>query len=190
MMMEKMATSISNRWWVLVLDGVLAIIFGVIAWVWPGLTVLTLVTLFGAYALVTGVVRLFTAYHARREGHSPWLFVFQGLLGIVTGIIVFVWPGISALALLYVIGAWAIVTGVSEIVAAVSMRRVIDNEWFLGLAGAASILFGVLVIIFPGAGAVGLVWAIGLYAIFFGVMLIALGIRLRGLGHPSAPAAA
>jgi uncharacterized membrane protein HdeD (DUF308 family) len=126
---------------------------------------------------------LIAAYAARRVGEIPWLFVFRGLLGIAAGVVVFVWPDISALALLYVIAAWAFLTGISELVAAVSLRRMIDNEWFMALAGIASIVFAVLLAIFPGDGAVALVWTIGIYAIFFGVMLVALGVRLRGWGQ-------
>jgi len=179
--MVSIAKAVTDKWWHFVLDGVLAIIFGAMAWVWPGPTVYTLVVLFGAYSLVGGVIRLFTADNARREGQSPWLFVFQGLLGIATGIIVFVWPGISGLALLYVIGFSAVFMGTSEIVAAISLRKVITNEWFLGLSGVASIVFGLLVAIFPGSGALALVWAIGLYAIVFGASLVALGLRLHGM---------
>jgi uncharacterized membrane protein HdeD (DUF308 family) len=181
--MEQFAKSVTDNWWVLIFEGILAILFGAVAWIWPGLTVVALVALFGAFSIVTGVMSLVAAYAARRVGQSPWLFVFRGVLGIGAGIVVFVWPDISALALLYVIAAWAFLSGISELMAAISLRRTIDNEWFMALAGIASIVFGVLVAIFPGAGAVALVWTIGIYAIFFGVMLVALGVRLRGLGE-------
>ncbi len=142
--MKNFAKNITNRWWLLVLQGILAIAFGVVAWVWPGLTVLTLVILFGAYAFAGGVMSLFAAGGARREGDSPWPFILQGLLGIATGILVAVWPDISALSLLFVIAGFAIASGIFEVVSAIELRKSIDNEWFLALAGIASIGFGVL----------------------------------------------
>jgi len=181
--MNDMAKAITSRWWLPLLDGVLAILFGLLAWVWPGLTILTLVVLFGAYAFVSGVVNLGAAFHAQRLGHSPWYFVLRGVLGIGAGIVVWVWTGISALALLYVIAIWAIVTGIFEAGIALEMRRQIEHAWLLGLAGIASIMFGVLVAFFPGAGAVALVWTIGIYAIVIGVLLVALGFRLRSVNR-------
>jgi uncharacterized membrane protein HdeD (DUF308 family) len=181
--MEGIAKSITNQWWLVVLDGILAVVFGVAAWVWPDLTVDTLVILFGAYAFVSGVMSLFAAGGARRDGDSPWPFIFRGVLGIGTGIVVAVWPDISAVSLMYVIAAFAFVFGVFEVVAAIQLRKVIDNEWFLALAGIASIAFGVIAAIDPGDGAVALVWAIGVYAVFVGILLIALGVRLHGWGQ-------
>jgi uncharacterized membrane protein HdeD (DUF308 family) len=192
--MQGIAKSVTNQSWLLILQGILAVVFGVVAWVWPDLTVATLVILFGAFAFATGVMNLVAAFGASRVGASPWGFVFRGLLGIGVGIVVAVWPDISALSLLYVIAAWAIVTGVYELAAAIELRKLIDNEWWLGLAGVASIAFGVLVALFPGDGAVALVWTIGVYAIVIGTFLIALGVRLHGLGRhlpsPSATATA
>jgi uncharacterized membrane protein HdeD (DUF308 family) len=186
--MENIAKSITNQWWLLIVEGILAVAFGVVAWVWPDLTVATLIILFGAYAIAFGVMNFVAAAGLRREGESPWPFIFRGLLGIGLGVVVIVWPDISALTLLYVIAAWAVVTGVTEVIAAIELRKLIENEWFLGLAGVASIVFGVLVAIYPGAGAVALVWTIGVYAIVVGILLIALGVRLHGLDQrlPSA----
>jgi uncharacterized membrane protein HdeD (DUF308 family) len=181
--MQAIAKSITDKWWLVLLEGVLAIGFGFIAWVWPGLTVATLVLLFGAFAFADGVLNLIAAPRANRLGESPWGFIFQGVLGIGTGILVAIWPDISALALMYVIAFWAITIGILQIVAAIELRKVIDNEWFLGLAGVASIVFGVLAAIFPGGGAVAVVWAIGLYAIIFGSFLVALSFRLHGWGR-------
>ena len=181
--MQPIAKNVTNKWWLLVLQGILAVFFGATAWVWPGLTVVTLVILFGAYAFAGGVVSLFAAGGARRMGDSPWPFIFLGLLGIASGVIVAVWPDISALSLLYVVAAFALVTGAFEVVTAIQLRKVIDNEWFLALAGLASIAFGVLTAIFPGNGAVAIVWTIGVYAIVFGGLLIALGFRLHSWGR-------
>jgi uncharacterized membrane protein HdeD (DUF308 family) len=181
--MQSYAKALTNQSWLLIFDGILAIIFGIVAWVWPDLTVTTLVILFGAFAFVVGVMNLAAAVGMSRMGQSPWPFIFRGVLGIGTGIVVAVWPDISATALLYVIAAYAIVIGIFELAAAIELRKLIDNEWLLALAGVASIAFGVLVAIYPGDGAVALVWTIGIYAIFFGVVLIALGFRLHGWGR-------
>jgi uncharacterized membrane protein HdeD (DUF308 family) len=181
--MQRIAKAISDDWWLFTLEGILAIAFGVSAWVWPGLTIGTLVILFGAFSISAGVISLFAAFEARRLGESPWGYIFQSLLNVGTGVAVLAWPDISARALLYVIAAWAIVSGIYEVAAAIELRKLIDNEWFLAMGGLASIAFGVLVAVFPGRGAVALVWTIGLYAIAFGIMLIALGFRLRGSGQ-------
>jgi uncharacterized membrane protein HdeD (DUF308 family) len=116
-------------------------------------------------------------------GDSPWPFIFRGVLGIGTGFLVAVWPDISATALLYVIAAYAIVIGIFEVFAAIELRKIVDNEWLLATAGVASIAFGVLAAIYPGDGAVAIVWTIGIYAIFFGSLMIALGFRLHGWGR-------
>jgi len=177
-----MLATVARSWWTLVLRGVLAIVFGVVAWLLPDTALRALIVVFAAYALVDGVFALIAAFgRGGEERRLP--LILEGVLGIGAGIVALVWPGLTTLALLYVIAAWAIVTGVFEIIAAVELRREIDNEWFLGLAGAASILFGVLAIIFPGTGALAVVWMIASYAIIFGVLLIALGFRLRGMGE-------
>ena len=170
-----------RNWWALALRGVAAVLFGVVAWVWPDLTVTVLVALFGAYALVDGVFAIVAAIRAA-ERQARWgPLLFEGVLGIVAGIVALVWPDLTELALLYFIAAWAIVTGVFEIVAAVRLRREIRGELFLGLAGVASVLFGLLLIAFPGDGAVALVWLIGSYAVIVGILLLVLAFRLRGL---------
>ena len=186
--MTTMLATLARNWWVFVLRGVLAILFGIAAWVWPGLTLTALVYLFGAYALVDGVFAVVAGIASRGENRRWWGELLVGVAGIVLGILTFVWPGVTALALLYLIAAWALVTGVFEIVAAIQLRAVIENEWLLGLGGLASVLFGVLLIVFPGAGALGLLWLIGAYAVLFGVLVIALGLRLRGMREDVATA--
>jgi uncharacterized membrane protein HdeD (DUF308 family) len=163
------------------LRGLAAVLFGIGAFVWPGITLSALVLLFGAYALVDGGLAVF---HAFASG-TPFrgLRAVEGLAGIAIGIVALVWPGITALALLYLIAGWAIITGILEIVAAVELRKTIENEWRLGLGGIASVAFGVLVALQPGAGALALTWLIGGYAIIFGVVLIALGFRLRAVNQ-------
>jgi uncharacterized membrane protein HdeD (DUF308 family) len=175
---------LSRSWWIMAVRGAAAVIFGVLALIWPEITLLALVLVFGAYALVDGLFALVAAVRGRQlaGGSRAWL-VLEGLLGVGAGIVTVVWPDITALALLWVIAFWAVLTGVLEIVAAVRLRRVLDNEWLLILAGALSIVFGLILIVFPREGAVGLVWLIGSYAIVFGIVLFGLALRLRGLGR-------
>jgi uncharacterized membrane protein HdeD (DUF308 family) len=188
--MASISKSITDQWWLVLLEGVLAVLFGVIAWVWPDITVATLVILFGAYALASGIMNFYAAYAQHKLGASPWPFIFRGIVGVVAGIVVAVWPDISAISLFYVIAAWAIVTGIYALVGAVALRKVIDNEWLLGLAGICSVAFGVLAMIYPGDGALALIWTIGVYAIAFGFMLIVLGFRLHSWGRKLTSAAA
>jgi uncharacterized membrane protein HdeD (DUF308 family) len=175
---------LSRSWWILAVRAVAAVIFGLLALIWPQITLLALVLVFGAYALVDGVFALVAAARGRQlaGGSRGWL-VLEGLLGIGAGIVALLWPGITALALLWVIAFWAVLTGVLEIIAAVRLRRVLDNEWLLVVAGALSIVFGLILMIWPGSGAIGLVWLIGIYAIAFGIVLGGLALRLRGLGR-------
>ncbi|HJV04658.1 MAG TPA: DUF308 domain-containing protein, partial [Actinomycetota bacterium] len=128
------------------------------------------------------------AIRRAQQRREWWPLVLEGVAGIGIAIITVIWPGVTALALLYLIAAWALVTGVMEIVAAIRLRKVIRGEFFLGLAGVASIAFGIIAILFPGEGALALVWLIGSYAILFGILLIALGIRLRSFRGAAPPA--
>jgi uncharacterized membrane protein HdeD (DUF308 family) len=171
----------TSSWWALVLRGLAAIGFGVLAFLWPHITLTALVFLWGAYALVDGVLAIAAGVKSHGENKRWWVMLLEGILGVAAGVIAFVIPGITALVLLIVIAAWAMVTGVFEIAAAIQLRKFIKGEWLLGLAGVASVLFGVALLLNPGAGAIALVWVIGAYAIFFGVLLIALGLRLHSL---------
>ncbi len=174
---------ITRNWWTVGLRGVAAIVFGVAALIWPGLTLQVLVWLFGAFALVDGAFTLFMGIDSHEHNQRWWAMALGGLSGIVLGVLTFLWPAVTGLVLLYFIGAWAIVTGVLEIVAAIELRRLISGEWAMILGGILSIAFGVLLAVFPGAGAVGLVWAIGIYAIVFGILLLGLAFRLRGINE-------
>ncbi|NLD71493.1 MAG: HdeD family acid-resistance protein [Chloroflexi bacterium] len=176
-----MLFDLARRWWVVALRGVVAVVFGILAFVWPELTLLTLITLFGAFALVDGVLSLIAGLSSIQTNERWWAELIEGLVGIAFGLVVFFWPEVTALALLYLIAGWAVVTGILEIVAAIRLRRVITGEWAMILGGIASILFGVLLAAFPGAGILGLAWLIGLYAVLFGVLLIIVGLRLRGM---------
>ena len=192
-----MLTQLTRNWWAVALRGVVAIFYGVIALVWPGLTLEILVLLFGAYALVDGVFAIIASF-THRTGHDRWWVLFlEGLVGIAAGIITVLRPGLATLVLLFVISFWAIVTGVLEIVAAIRLRKEIQGEWMLALGGIASLVFGVLLLLFPAAGALTVAWLIGAYAIIFGAMLLGLGLRLRkrgmlhdGVGPASPPVSA
>jgi uncharacterized membrane protein HdeD (DUF308 family) len=171
--------SLAKNWWALALRGVAAIIFGVLAFVLPGVTLAALILLFGSYALVEGVLNILAAVRGRGDDQPWWALLFEGLVSVAAGIVTFVLPGLTELALLYMIAAWAIVTGVFEIVAAIRLRRRITGEAWLAVNGVLSIAFGVLTMLIPGAGAVSLVWLIGWYAFVFGVLLLGLAFRLR-----------
>jgi uncharacterized membrane protein HdeD (DUF308 family) len=174
-----MLQTLAKGWWLVLLRGIAAILFGILAFVWPGLTLLTLVLLYGAYALVDGIFALIGAFTGGAKPVPTWWLIIVGLAGIVAGIVTFIWPGITALVLVVFIGAWAIVHGIFEIVGAIKLRKEIDNEWWLILAGALSVIFGIIVLVAPGAGALGLIWVIGAYSIAFGVLLVGLSLRLR-----------
>jgi uncharacterized membrane protein HdeD (DUF308 family) len=163
------------------------VLFGVSALVTPGLTLAILVLLYGAYALVDGIFAVAAAVVGRPYG-SPWCaMLIRGLLGIAVGIMTFAWPGITELALLFIIAARAVVTGGFEIAAAIRLRKEIQGEWLLGFSSALSVLFGLAVMVYPAAGALATVWLIGSYAILFGVSLLVLGFRLRSMMQRAAP---
>lgn len=167
------------NWWLLALRGLVAVLFGVLAFVWPGATLITLVWLFGAFALVNGFLSLVLAAKAPKGYPRLGSLILGGLLGILAGLLTFVMPGITALGLLMLIAAWAIVTGVMEVVAAIRLRKIIANEWLLILAGIASVAFGVVLFLQPAAGALALIWWIGAWALIFGILLIVLAFRMR-----------
>src|ERR671916_3338776 len=170
---------LSRNWWLLALRGLAAMVFGVLAFVWPGITLWALVLLFGAYMLVDGIFAIVAAVRAAGREARWWLLLVEGVLGVLAGLVAFLWPGITALALLYLVAAWAIVTGILQIVGAIRLRREIEGEWALILGGILSVLFGVLLVVLPGPGILALVWLIGAYAVAFGVILIVLAFRVR-----------
>jgi uncharacterized membrane protein HdeD (DUF308 family) len=178
-----MFEALISKWWVLALRGILGILFGLVALVYPGITLVTLVLFLGAYAVVDGVFALFTAVGG--AGNDRLWYVLEGIIGIGVGILIFSFPGISERLLIYVIAAWAILTGVLEIMAGFELP--ISRDWLLVLAGLASVVFGVLVFINPGSGALAIVWLIGIYALVFGAVLVVLAFRLRGLGSSASP---
>ncbi|WP_307727413.1 DUF2784 family protein [Massilia rhizosphaerae] len=175
-----------RSWWVPALRGLLGIVFAVLAVAWPGLTLLTLVALFAAYAILGGIASLAGALRHRTGGEMRWDAVILGLVSIGAGLVAAYHPAATALLLVLIMGANALVVGVLDILAAIRLRRAIAGEWMLALAGLASIVFGALVFARPGAGAVALVWFVSLYAFVTGVLLLALGVRMRALGRTAA----
>jgi uncharacterized membrane protein HdeD (DUF308 family) len=183
----------TRNWWAVVLRGVAAIVFGLAAILMPRLSLAALVLAFGAYAFVNGVFAFVSAVRTR-PGEPPWwLLALEGIAGLVAGVGTLFFPGITAVALLYVIALWALVTGGLQIATAIRLRKSISNEWLLALAGIASIGFGLLLTVFPEAGALALVMWAGVYAIVIGTVMVALGIRLRvlhGAAEPPLPRSA
>jgi len=184
-------TSVS--WWSLVLRGAVAIIFGILAYLMPGLTLQALVLVFGAYAVVDGAFAIASGIRSDRERGRDWLLVLGGVAGIIAGVLAWILPGMTALVLITIIGAWAIVTGVFEIAAALRLRSVLRHTWIFIVEGVVSVLFGLFVLIAPGAGALALIWLIAAYAIVSGAMLVVFGLRLKSDGSmaramPSPPA--
>jgi len=174
---------LAKHWWVLLLRGILAILFGIFAYAWPGLTLLTLIIIYATYALVDGIMALFAALtHHPGAGRAGWLALI-GVLSVAFGLITFFWPGETALVLMLLIGVWAVARGIFEIVAAIQLRKQISDEWFWILSGIVSILFGALFLVHPGAGAVALVWIIATYAIIYGGFLVAFSFRLKKHRH-------
>ncbi len=173
---------LAKNWWLLLLRGIAAVVFGVLAFVWPGITLLTLILFYGAYALIDGVLAIVSAITGGAPAPRWWLAII-GLAGIAAGILTFAWPGITALVLLFFIAGWAIAIGVFQIIGAIRLRKEIDNEWYLILCGVISVLFGIGVMIVPGAGALALIWVIGIYAIVEGILYIALAFRLKKHVH-------
>lgn len=174
-----MIRSYIGDWRLLTLRGVAAILFGIATLTWPSMTLWVLVFMWGVYAIVDGVAALAAAITGRGVlPHRGWL-VFTGLASIAAGIAAFVWPAITALVLLYLIAAWAFVTGVVQISTAISMRKQITNEWVLGIAGVLSLVLSVLLIVAPVTGALAVTWAIGGYAVVYGGMLLTLAWEVR-----------
>jgi len=183
-----MATLSGMHWWALALRGIVAILFAILAFIVPGVTLAAIVLLFGAYALVDGIVAIVSAIRAA-HGHRPWgAFLLEGVVGIVAGLITLFVPAITLAFLIYVVGAWAIITGVLEIAAAVRLRKHVPGEWLLVLTGVVSVVFGVIVFFAPLVGAYAIAVWLGVYAFMFGILMLSLAFRLRSL-HAAAPLA-
>jgi uncharacterized membrane protein HdeD (DUF308 family) len=176
-----MLSTIMQRWWILLIRGISATVFGVVAIVWPGITLLTLVILYGAVALIDGLAGIALGVRGGVAGRTWWEMILLGLLGVIAGVVAFAWPGLTAVVLLVIIALWAIIRGVLEIIGAIALRKIIQGEWLLILSGVLSIGFGVLLLLQPAAGALAVMWLIGIYMLAFGITTIALSLRLRRL---------
>jgi uncharacterized membrane protein HdeD (DUF308 family) len=180
MMLQNVGAQIVLRnWWMLAVRGVLAIIFGLVVLLFPGIAILAFIYVFAAYAIIDGIVAIVVSL-SERGTFARWIWVLvEGILGILAGIVAIAYPGLTALVLLYIVAAWAVLTGILEIVAAVTFRGQIALEWALNLAGLFSILFGFLLFIQPGTGILTILWLVGVYAIVFGVLFIVRALQLR-----------
>lgn len=168
--------TMAEHWWVVLLRGVLAIAFGVLAYTWPGLTVVILVAIWGAYALVDGIVGVVAGIRGKWGS-----LVVIGLIGIAAGIVAFLWPGLTAITLLWVLAFWAIVAGVLQISAAIRLRKDVQGEWLWVLSGILTIGLGVLFFLYPGAGILSVTWLVAALAIVWGILLVMLSFKLKGL---------
>lgn len=174
---------VTGAWRMFAIRGVAAIVFGALAFIWPGTTLGVLVFLFGAYVLVDGIALLVSLIRgdadARRNG---WAVGIMGVVGIVAGVFTFVSPALTALSLLYVVAFWAIATGTLQVIAAIALRREIDGEFWMALGGLASIVFGTFLVAFPGEGLLSLVWLVGIWSVVFGASSLGLAYRLHKVG--------
>jgi uncharacterized membrane protein HdeD (DUF308 family) len=174
--------ALADNWWLLLLRGVASILFGTLAFIWPGLTLVALIFLWGAYAVIDGGIALWAAISGRAGEMAPrWWLIVVGIVGVLVGLVAFSSPGVTALVLLMFIAGWAIVIGALEIWGAIQLRKEIEGEWWLILSGLLSMAFGILLIARPGSGALALVWIIAAFAVLHGCTLIALALRLKNL---------
>ncbi len=179
---KQLAKILARNWWMLLLRGFVAILFGILTWVMPRVSLEFLVLLFGAFVLLDGVFGAGIAIAGWKEYEDWWVLLLWGFVGVGIGILTFAAPVVTGLVLLFFIAVWAIATGVLEIVVAIRLRREVENEWLLILGGLVSILLGIFLMMSPGAGALALIWLIGIYAVAFGIVLVMLASKLRNFG--------
>jgi uncharacterized membrane protein HdeD (DUF308 family) len=182
---DAMDKLLQKAWWMLALRGAAGVLFGVLAILWPGITLLVLVALFAAYAFVTAIVSVSAGIQNRKTDKGWWLLLVLGIVAFAAGVVSVMYPDVTALFLVVLMGANALFTGALDIAIAVRLRKTIKGEWLLVLAGILSIVFGTLVLIFPGAGALALVWMVSFYSTFTGVLLLALAFRMRSSAKPT-----
>lgn len=172
---------LGRHWGWIALRGAVAVLLGLLAFVLPGLTLAALVIVWGAYALVDGALALVAGWRIRDAGRPLWPLVLAGVLGVLAGLVALIWPGLAALSLVVLIACWSVAAGLFQLIAAVRFRKEIRGEWLLALSGVLAVVFGVLVLMQPAAGALVLTWLFGSYTLASGVLLIALALRLRRL---------
>ena len=189
--MEDVEIRLALSWRALALRGALAVLFGVLAFFWPGLFWLVVVYTFGAYALIDGIMAIVLAVTAHGRVGPWWALLLEGVVGIAVAVLAFAWPGITELAMLYLIAGWCLAIGVLEIVAAIQLWRYLEGVWLLAVSGVLSVILGLGLAIVPGAGLLAVAWWVGAYLVVFGALLLALAFRLRGLTrHARRPEAA
>ena len=186
--MDTYLTFLERNWWFLLIRGIAAIIFGIAAFAWPGMSIALLVMVFGAYVLVDGVMGVIDSIRYRDRLSNWWLWLLEGVLGVAVGLLTLLMPGVTAYLLVIFIAAWSIIGGILRIVAAINLRKEIEIEWFLALGGAVSVLFGVLLMVVPAAGSLSLGWLIGMWAVLLGALFVMLAFRLRAAGKSRADA--
>lgn len=179
--MDRTLNYLAGNWWVVLLRGLAAIVFGILAFMWPGLTLAVLVIMFGAFIFVDGIFGTIDAIKHRKELDNWWFWLLDGIVGVLAGAVMLFMPGISAVVLLFFIAAWSIVGGVMRIFAAIQLRKHITGEWLLVLSGVLSIVFGIAIVAVPHAGLVSIAWIIGIWALAFGILFVMLAFRLRKL---------
>lgn len=171
--------TLTRNWWVLLLRGLGAIAFAIVTWVWPGLTIAVFILLFGAFTFADGALALWGAITGPKGDRDRWVLLLWGLVGLGTGVLALLAPGLVAASFIFLIAGWAILTGILEIVAAIRLREQIKGEWVLIVAGLVSVAFGVVIALRPGAGAVAISWLVAGYAFFFGLLLVVLSFKVR-----------
>ncbi|MBO9155147.1 HdeD family acid-resistance protein [Chitinophaga sp. GCM10012297] len=179
-----MIHELAKYWWLIVLRGVLAVLFAVVAFLWPAITLAILVIFLGAYLLVDGLFALIHGFRVMKTDSSWWGFVLLGLAGIAAGLVCLFMPGITALFLVTLVALWSLVTGILEIVIAIRLRKELTGEWMLIVAGIFSVIFGILLFMQPLAGVVVISWWLGVYALFLGIFLLSVGFRLKKVSNP------
>ncbi len=177
-----MLTELSKSWWLFLLRGLAAIVFGILVFIWPTQGWSALVILFGVFALLDGIVTLVTGVEFHKYFDGWWAVVLEGVVGIVIGGLTLVWTGTAGQVLYYLVAAWMALTGIGELVTAIRFRSYIPGEWSMVFTGILSIVSAVLMFVFPGAGLVALVWVIGIFAIFYGIMQLVFSNQLHNLG--------
>lgn len=176
---QNMMTSLSRNWWMLLVRGIAALLFGVLAYIYPGSALAAMILIYGVYALVDGIFAIIAAI-GQIERHRPWGFLLlSGVVSILAGLIALFYPGLTAVALLFVMAFWAILRGIFEVSASIQLRKILPNDWALALAGILSLLFGILLLINPAAGILAVVWLVATYAIIYGIIELALAVRVH-----------
>ncbi|WP_052081387.1 HdeD family acid-resistance protein [Paracoccus halophilus] len=179
--MARLVRVMAANWWVVLLRGIAAILFGLLALIWPGLTVYALLLVFGGYAIFDGIMAITVGFQRRTADEGWWSWALDGFLSIVIGLMALFWPAATALVFVIWMAAWAVIAGIFRIIAAIRLRRDIQGEWALGLSGLLLAVWGILMAMIPAAGLLSIAWLIGTFALLIGVAMIVLALRLRGM---------